>query len=93
MDRRAHIVVSGRVQGVGYRSFVEWLASRLELTGFVRNKMSGEVELVTEGDEEKIKKLVEDLKKGPALARVDRVDVDWQAHAAEFDSFFIRHTV
>lgn len=87
--RRAHIVVSGLVQGVFFRSFVQENALKLGLKGFVRNLPSGEVEAVVEGYDEGIEKLIGKLKAGPPSARVENVDVKWQPYKGEFDGFRI----
>ena len=69
------ITVHGRVQGVGFRFFVEHAANRLNLTGNVRNCPDSTVEIVAEGNARAIAELIEQVKKGPRLSRVERVDV------------------
>ncbi|HKT78887.1 MAG TPA: acylphosphatase [Vicinamibacterales bacterium] len=68
-------LVSGRVQGVGFRYFVQERALELGLTGWVRNLPSGHVEALAAGDGEAVASLERELKKGPPVARVERVDV------------------
>jgi acylphosphatase len=85
--QRAHIFVSGRVQGVFYRAFVEQEACELGLSGFVRNLPDGRVELVVEGKREQIEKLISRLHVGPPAARVEDVEVSWRPAKGEFDSF------
>ncbi len=89
MKRRAVIRVYGDVQGVGYRSWTARRAKRLGLTGFVRNEPDGSVLIIAEGEEEAISRLVEECKRGPLLARVERVDVEWQEYRGEFGDFEI----
>ena len=72
---RQNIVVTGRVQGVGYRYFVQREAHALGLAGFVRNLASGDVEAEVEGVPDLLTKLLVALRRGPALARVDVVKV------------------
>jgi acylphosphatase len=68
------ITVHGRVQGVGFRYFVEHMATRLGLTGNVRNCPDSTVEIVAEGNAKAITELIDQVKHGPRLARVERVD-------------------
>jgi len=86
-NARARITVSGRVQGVFYRSNTVEQAAALGLTGEVRNMMNGDVEIATEGDKEKIEKLIAWCRAGPPHARVDSVDVSWEEHRGEFTGF------
>lgn len=89
--KRVHVFVSGRVQGVFYRAFTREHAVKLGLKGFVRNLRDGRVEAVFEGDEEKIKKMIELLKRGPKHAIVEHVEVIEEEYAREFDRFEIRY--
>ncbi len=68
------IAVHGRVQGVGFRFFVQHAAMRLGLTGNVRNCPDSTVEIVAEGNARAIAELIEQVKQGPRLSRVERVD-------------------
>jgi acylphosphatase len=87
MKTRAHIFVSGRVQGVFFRDHTRRWASSLSLTGWVRNIGSGQVEAVAEGDKEKIEELISKLNEGPPLAQVEKVDVSWEEFKGEFKDF------
>jgi acylphosphatase len=71
-----HIIVRGRVQGVGYRAFVEETALRLGLEGWVRNRRDGAVEAVFSGTETALAAAIEACRKGPRAARADVVDVE-----------------
>lgn len=84
-------MVTGRVQGVGYRNFVEGIASRLGVRGFVRNRRDGSVEVVAGGTEEQLKKLREALEKGPRMARVEGV-AEEAAQAEVGEGFLIEST-
>jgi acylphosphatase len=66
-------VVTGRVQGVGYRNFVEYTARKLGLSGFVRNLRNGNVEVLAMGAPEKLSEFRKVLAKGPMMARVSGV--------------------
>ena len=68
-----HFLVRGRVQGVGFRWFVQREASELSLSGWVRNTEEGEVELLVSGDAEGLEELRRSLEKGPRGSRVDQV--------------------
>jgi len=67
-------LISGRVQGVGYRNFVRGQARARELSGWVRNLNDGRVEVVVWGDCEKVMELAATLREGPPLARVDHME-------------------
>ena len=71
-----HVVVRGRVQGVGYRAFVQDQALRLELEGWVRNRREGSVEAVFSGPEEAVAAALEACRRGPLAARVDAVEAE-----------------
>jgi acylphosphatase len=87
MKARAHIFVTGRVQGVFFRDHTQKWASSLNLTGWVRNIGSGQVEALAEGDNEKIEELISKLNEGPPLAQVEKVDVNWEEYKGEFKDF------
>jgi acylphosphatase len=69
-----HVIVRGRVQGVGYRAWTERAALTRGLTGWVRNRRDGSVEAVFIGDEDAITAMVEACRSGPSGAFVDGVD-------------------
>ncbi len=68
-----HFLIQGRVQGVGFRWFVQREASEIGLHGWVRNTEDGDVEVVASGDAEDLAELRASLKRGPRGSRVDRV--------------------
>lgn len=84
---RAQIIVSGRVQGVFFRDNTRRWAAALGLTGWVRNLWDGRVEAVAEGEREKVEELIDRLRTGPPLARVESVDVTWGEYKGEFPDF------
>jgi acylphosphatase len=69
-----HVVVRGRVQGVGFRAFVEHEAIRLGLQGWVRNRRDGTVEALFSGEAEAVRGIIELCRAGPPSARVEGVD-------------------
>lgn len=72
---RKKVTVSGQVQGVGFRYSAQAEATRLGITGFVRNRRDGTVEAELEGDEASVDQMIDWLRAGPRGARVERVDV------------------
>jgi len=88
--RRVRVVVSGTVQMVGFRAFVEHQATLLGLCGHVRNTPSGEVEVEAEGDKGAVERLVALLRRGPSAARVTGVQVAPMVPANEDDGFHVR---
>jgi acylphosphatase len=91
MNTRAHLIISGRVQGVFYRAFTEDVASSLGLMGWVRNLPDGKVEAVFEGDRNSIQKAITSCHDGPPAARVDNIDLTWEDFTGEFSSFFVKY--
>lgn len=91
MKIRCHVFVSGLVQGVFFRSTTEEMATLLGLKGWVKNTKDGKVELLIEGEKEKIEEMIKWLHKGPPLARVEKVDIEWQEFKGEFNEFKIRY--
>ena len=88
-ERRVHLKISGIVQGVGFRAFVWRNARSLGLKGYVRNLPDGTVEVVAEGDEQALRKLIDLCWRGPAFARVDSVSERWEDPEGEFEDFSI----
>ena len=93
MKVRAHIFVSGRVQGVFFRVETRYEAMKRNITGWVRNTSGGRVEAIFEGEREDVEKLIEFCRKGPSGARVTKVDVQWEEYSGEFKDFKIRRSV
>jgi acylphosphatase len=91
MDR-AIFVITGCVQGVGFRWYVLEAAKALGLTGEVRNRTDGAVVVEAEGARRAIEELLEIAREGPAMAMVGQVDVSWSEGAARFGDFRIGRT-
>jgi acylphosphatase len=90
MERKqAHLIVHGRVQGVFFRESTRREAARLGLTGSVRNRPDGSVEVVAVGDEEALTQLIAWAHRGPPAARVDRVELTWDPAPGEFPDFTV----
>lgn len=88
---KTHLLISGRVQGVTFRANTKSKAQSLDLKGWVRNTDDGKVEAVVEGEKEKIKELIEWAHKGPILAKVDNVEVQWEDEQEGFEKFKVRY--
>ncbi|OMH40115.1 acylphosphatase [Desulfurobacterium indicum] len=86
-----HAFVSGKVQGVGYRAFTRSKAKALGLKGFVRNLPDGRVEVVAEGDEEKLEKLLDYLRQGPFFADVKDVKYTYSDYRGVYEDFEITY--
>ena len=91
MKVRAHVFVNGMVQGVFFRSETQYEAKKRGVKGWVRNLPDGRVEAVFEGEEEKVKELINFCKHGPPGARVTSVEVRWENYTGEFKDFEIRY--
>jgi len=91
MKVRCHIFVSGRVQGVFFRKNTFERAKILGLKGWVRNTEDGRVEAMFEGEKENVEKILEWLKTGPPLAKVENVEVNFEEFKGEFEDFEIRY--
>jgi acylphosphatase len=91
-QRRIHIWVTGRVQGVGFRAFVIDVAEQLMLTGWVRNVGHETVEAVAEGSTERLSKFAEKVHTGPRVGRVDDARIEWEDPSGEFTDFHIRNS-
>ncbi|MBN1572558.1 MAG: acylphosphatase [Deltaproteobacteria bacterium] len=89
---RARLIIKGRVQGVFYRYSTEKEAKRIGgLTGWVRNLPSGDVEVLVEGDDVKVNRLIEWCRKGPPSSLVTDVITDWGDYKGEFSDFSITY--
>ena len=93
MDKlvRAHVIITGRVQGVCFRMETRRAVEPLAISGWVRNKRDGSVEAVFEGDEADVKAALEWCHKGPPASRVDDVSVSWQDYTGEFTTFSVTY--
>ncbi|MFZ0242491.1 MAG: acylphosphatase [Desulfobacterales bacterium] len=88
---RAHIVISGIVQGVFFRVETQQAAQRLDVSGWVRNKRDGTVEAVIEGERQKVEAMLDWCRKGPPRAVVDNVAVEWETYTGEMVDFRVTH--
>lgn len=91
MNSRVHLLVSGRVQGVFFRDFTRRWASSFGLTGWVRNRDDGGLEISVEGEELRVKSLIAKVREGPSHARVVDLDITWEAPSGEYQDFIISY--
>ena len=91
MKKRLEVVISGVVQGVFFRAFIRDKAKELVLTGFVRNNAYGSVNAVFEGEEEKLKKMLDLCKLGSRHSKVEKVSEKWSSSKEEFHDFKISY--
>ena len=89
---RLHAIVSGSVQGVGFRYFVRQQADSLGLAGWVRNLRSGDVELIAEGERKELQSLLTAVRQGPRGSTVINVQTEWSEASGEFNSFAVKPT-
>jgi acylphosphatase len=87
--KRAHVLISGRVQGVSFRWYTQYQAQRLGLTGWVRNLWDGRVEAIFEGPDQAVRQAVAWCHRGEPPARVENVEVMYEAPTGEFGGFRI----
>ena len=88
---RYHIRLRGRVQGVGFRAFVQRYAKALGLTGWVRNVGYDQVETIAEGNIDVLMKFEEIIKIGPPSSHVDEVSTYEEPASGEFKRFSVRY--
>ncbi|MCF8070087.1 MAG: acylphosphatase [Desulfobacterales bacterium] len=86
---RAHIIITGKVQGVFFRMETQLEAKRLGVTGWVRNRRDGSVEAIIEGNKDGVTALVKWCHSGPPMATVRDVDINWENYSGAFDEFDI----
>ena len=87
--KQLNMVVRGRVQGVFFRASTQREAKRLGLSGWVRNRADGAVEVLAEGEETSIRELYGWAQRGPSAARVDRVEARWRSFTGDYPDFRI----
>lgn len=86
-----HLIISGRVQGVGFRYYTYRSAKELGIKGWVQNLQDGTVETVVTGSQEDVEKMVDKLKEGPPSSRVQNIEeINGQINADNFNDFTIR---
>ena len=96
--KRVHLIIRGDIQGVSFRAWtlrqgfdgeLSRTAQGLQLTGWVKNRTDGSVELVAEGPQDKLGELVKRCQRGPEMAWVEKVEVNWSEATGEFFQFTV----
>lgn len=93
MKKHVHIIVDGRVQGVGFRHYTQLKAMECSIKGWVRNRDDHKVEIDAEGEESNIQKFIEEIKKGPSpFASVSNVEVKIVNTPSHTHSFRVKYS-
>jgi acylphosphatase len=87
MLKQVHLYIKGNVIGIGFRAWTKIQAKIIGVTGWVRNNEEGFVETQIQGEEEKVKQIIELIKKGPPISHVAGVEIFWQEPKEIFDEF------
>jgi acylphosphatase len=90
MRSRAHVIATGRVQGVAFRYYTKQRALSLGIKGWVRNLSDGAVECEFEGPREALEKMIAFCREGPRLAKVTHVKVEWLEYSGVYHDFRVR---
>lgn len=87
MFSEIHCVVKGKVQGVGYRNFIERYTDEKGLFGWIKNNTDGSVEILIQGTPDELKECIEILNQGSILSRVESLSVDWRTPGVQYSEF------
>lgn len=86
----ARALITGEVQGVGFRYFVTSHAEKFPITGYVRNLETGAVEIEVEGERDTIVDFLNEVRKGPRHARIAGFELEWKPFQKKYDRFFVK---
>ncbi len=89
MLKKIHLLISGKVQGVFYRANAKRKAEELNLKGWVKNAPDNKVEIMAEGEEDKLREMIKWCYNGSSGAVVDKVEAEWMECEKKFDKFEI----
>ena len=89
---RLHAIIEGRVQGVGFRAFTQRHAVLDNLSGWVRNRWNGTVEVIAEGPHPELERFLGALRRGPRVGTTREVKYDWHEANGEFSTFRVKMT-
>ena len=81
--------ITGKVQGVGFRFFVQQQAQKLGINGWVSNKSNGDVEALAQGEKADLEQFIAKVKEGPSFSRVDNVNLEWMNKGEQYFGFEI----
>ncbi len=85
------VLISGKVQGVGFRNFTRTNAKQIGVNGYAKNLANGKVEVVAEGEKLKLNALIEKLQQGPRSSRVDAIEIKERKFTGEYETFGVRY--
>jgi len=91
MQKRVVLKISGRVQGVFYRINTKEKATKLNIGGYIKNKLDGTVNIIAEGEKNNLKELVKWCYQGSPSAKVENVDEKWEKYTGGFNNFEIKY--
>lgn len=91
MNKRARLFIFGHVVGVGFRSWTVNQATKLGLTGWVRNYDYHTVEILLEGPKDKLEEMIKMCKQGPEVSKVEKVEAEWSEVTGEYEGFGIKY--
>ena len=84
------VLISGRVQGVGFRYFTVSIAGKYDVRGYVANKPDGKVEIICQGEQEELESFLDEVKKGPAFSVVTDISIDPIENPRNYNTFEIK---
>ena len=88
---QARLFISGFVQGVGFRRFVQKQAQEMSVGGWVRNLPDGRVEVLLQGERQEVEMVIDACHKGPFLAEIEEVEIEWEDVTQEHVDFTVRN--
>jgi acylphosphatase len=88
---QARLYISGVVQGVGFRRFIQKQAQEMMIGGWVRNLPDGRVEVLLQGERQEVEMVIESCHKGPFLAEIEEVEIEWEDVTQEHLEFAVRN--
>ncbi len=88
---QARLFISGFVQGVGFRRFIQKQAQEMDVFGWVRNLPEGKVEVLLQGERQEVEMMIDACHRGPFLAEIDEVEIAWEAITQEYPDFTVRN--
>jgi acylphosphatase len=88
---QARLFISGFVQGVGFRRFVQKQAQEMSVGGWVRNLPDGKVEVLLQGERQEVEMVIDSCHKGPFLAEIEEVEIEWEDVTQEHVDFTVRN--
>ena len=88
---RAHVLISGRVQGVFFRAYTQRAAQERGIKGWVMNTPDGRVEAIFEGEKVRVEDMLRWCHQGSPMSQVSNVSVEWEEHTGEFKDFSVSY--